>query len=66
MQTENAIEYLGKRACYGKNEHHLRVAPDVPDKALIEYIIATRRDHDSFGTYVRRGQSEAYVFFYTD
>ena len=66
MQTENAIEYLGKRARYGKNEHHLRVAPDVPDKTLIEYVIATRRDHDSFGAYVQRGHGEAYVFFYTD
>lgn len=63
---DNAIEYLGKRARYGKNEHHLRVAPDVPDKALIEYVIATRRDHDSFGAYVQRGHGEAYVFFYTD
>ena len=63
---DNAIEYLGKRARYGKNEHHLRVAQDVPDKALIEYVIATRRDHDSFGAYVQRGHGEAYVFFYTD
>jgi hypothetical protein len=63
---DNAIEYLGKRARYGKNEHHLRVSPDVPDKALIQYVIATNRDHDSFGAYVQRGDGEAYVFFYTD
>ena len=63
---DNLIEYLGKRPRYGKNEHHLRVARDVPDKALIEYIISTKRDHDSFGAYVQRGQSEAFVFFYTD
>lgn len=63
---DNAIEYLGKRARYGKNEHHLRVSLDVPDKALIEYVVATRRDHDSFGAYVQRGHGEAYVFFYTD
>lgn len=63
---DSTIEYLGCRPRYGKNEHHLRVSGDISDRALIDYIVATRRDHDSFGTYVRRGQSEAYVFFYTD
>jgi hypothetical protein len=63
---DNAIEYLGKRPRYGKNEHHLRVTRDVPDRALIDYIVATKRDHDSFGAYVQRGELEALVFFYTD
>lgn len=63
---DSTIEYLGCRPRYGKNEHHLRVSPDVPDRALIDYIVATRRDHDSFGAYVQRRESEALVFFYTD
>lgn len=63
---DSTIEYLGCYPRYGKNEHHLRVSLDVPDRALIEYIIATKRDHDSFGTHVRREKSQAFVFFYTD
>ena len=63
---DSTIEYLGCRPRYGKNEHHLRVARDVPDRALIDYIVATKRDHDSFGAYVQRGELEALVFFYTD
>ena len=63
---DSTIEYLGCRPRYGKNEHHLRVARDVPDRALIDYIVATKRDYDSFGAYVQRGELEALVFFYTD
>ena len=63
---DSTIEYLGCRPRYGKNEHHLRVARDVPDRALIDYIVATKRDHDSFGAYVQRGELDALVFFYTD
>ena len=63
---DSTIEYLGCRPRYCKNEHHLRVSGNVPDRALIDYIVATKRDHDSFGAYVQRGESEALVFFYTD
>ena len=63
---DSRIEYLGKRARYGKNEHHIRAPADVPDRALIDHIVALKRDHDTFGTYVRRYGNEAHVYFYTD
>lgn len=63
---DNRIEYLGCRPRYGKNEHHLRAPPDVPDRALVDHIVALKRDHDSFGTSVKRYGNEAHVYFYTD
>jgi hypothetical protein len=63
---DSRIEYLGKSARYGKNEHHIRAPADVPDRALVDHIVALEKDHDSFGTYVRRCGNEAHVYFYTD
>jgi hypothetical protein len=60
------IEYLGCRPCYGKNEHHLRAPPDVPNQALVDHIVALQRDRNTFGTHVRRSGNEAHVYFYTD
>lgn len=61
------IEYVGRESRYGRNVHTLSVQPDVTDRELVEYIISTRRDHDSFGTYVERFTGgTAIVSFYTD
>lgn len=61
------IEYRDRESRYGRNVHYLRADPDVTDRELVEYIERTRRDHDSFGTYVERSNNgTATVSFYTD
>ena len=61
------IEYRGRESRFGRNVHTLCTQPDVTDRELVEYITSTRRDHDSFGTYVERfNGGTATVSFYTD
>lgn len=61
------IEYVSRESRYGRNVHTVRAAPDVTDRELVEYIVSTRRDHDSFGTHVERFTGgTATVSFYTD
>ena len=61
------IQYVSRESRYGRNVHTLCVQPDVTDRELVEYIERTRRDHDSFGTYVERFKcGTATVSFYTD
>jgi len=65
--TPSRIEYVSRESRYGRNVYTLSVQPDVTDRELVEYIKSTRRDHDSFGTYVERfNGSTALVSFYTD
>lgn len=65
--TPSRIEYVSRESRYGRNVHTLCAQPDVTDRELVEYIKSTRRDHDSFGTYVERfNGGTALVSFYTD
>lgn len=60
------IEYVGRSSRYAQNEHRLRVAPDVTDGEIIEYIERERIDHVSFGASVQRLGETALVSIYTD
>jgi hypothetical protein len=67
FNTPTRIQYRSRESRYGRNVHTLSVQPDVTDRELVEYIESTRRDHDSFGTYVERfNGGTALVSFYTD
>jgi|LauGreDrversion4_2_1035121.scaffolds.fasta_scaffold00574_33 hypothetical protein len=67
FNTPTRIQYRSRESRYGRNVYTLSVQPDVTDRELVEYIESTRRDHNSFGTYVERSASgTATVSFYTD
>ena len=60
------IEYVGRESRYANNEYRFRVAPDVTNREIIDYIERERIDHVSFGASVKRIGDAAIVSIYKD